>query len=62
MRLTEPVAARIVSRMKRDGYPDCTSKQVWDAYHDGDVIGQESLCSRILQAFDDYGVEVPRQE
>lgn len=59
MKLTNAVAKRIASRMRRDGFT-CEEADVWKVYEVGDLDGAESLCSRILNEFDEYGVEVPR--
>lgn len=57
MRLTHQVATRIARRMRLDGFEDCVEADVWDVYRDGYLIGRESLSSRILNEFDEYGVE-----
>lgn len=59
MRLTQVLAVRVCERMKRDGFDNCRVAHVWDAYRIGDLPGDESLCSRILQEFEELGIEVP---
>lgn len=58
MRLTNAVAQRISRRMVSDGFT-CEESDVWKVYETGDLDGAESLCSRILNEFDEYGVEAP---
>jgi hypothetical protein len=58
MKLTNAVAERIARRMWLDGYA-CDEADVWKVYAIGDLDGAEGLASRILNEFEEYGVEVP---
>ena len=50
-------AAAIAAQMRADGF-DCSSHDVIVVYRTGYLDGREALASRILQAFDDFGVTV----
>lgn len=56
MKLTNHVAERIARRMRLDGFT-CEEADVWKVYEVGSLDGAESLCSRILNEFDEYGVD-----
>lgn len=57
MKLTNAVAERIARRLRLAGFV-CGDADVWNVYERGTLDGAESLASRILQEFDEYGVEV----
>lgn len=59
MTLTYTLAGRVASRMRRDGF-ECTTDDIWMVWKTGDLEDRESLCSRILQEFEEIGIEVPR--
>ncbi len=59
MKLTNHVAERIARTMEHDGFGRCEAADVWKVYEEGTLDGAEALCSRILNEFDEYGVEVP---
>lgn len=59
MKLTRTVAVRVAEKMRRDGFHGCTAQDVEQVYNTGDLPDRESLASRILQEFEELGVEVP---
>jgi hypothetical protein len=42
--------------MALDGF-GCTTADVWNVYRNGTLSTNEALASRILQEFDEYGVD-----
>jgi hypothetical protein len=58
VKLTKTLAERVAQRMRRDGFP-CDAADVSELYEDGWLV-DEALASRILQEFEELGIEVPR--
>lgn len=60
VKLTKNVAERIAARMRRDGFV-CSIDEVQEIYDTGTLAshpGDEALASRVLQEFEEYGVEI----
>lgn len=55
MQLTNTIAKRIASKMRRDGFT-CTESDVFEVWATGAHCENEFLASRILQEFDEYGL------
>lgn len=56
MKLTSTLAERVAARMRRDGF-DCATEDVYAAWLNGTIDSRESLASRILQEFEELGIE-----
>lgn len=56
--LTKTLAERVAGRMRRDGF-DCDASDVECVWYDGTLANDEALASRILQEFEELGIEVP---
>lgn len=59
MKLTNTLGKRIAAKMRARGFHWCTPAHVHATFADGDLPANESLCSAILQEFEELGVEVP---
>lgn len=58
MMLTKILAERVAQRMRRDGFDECTADDVRKVWDSGDLPDQESLASRILQEFEQLGLQL----
>jgi hypothetical protein len=56
MTLAKTLAERVASRMRRDGF-ECTADDVQAVWLNGDLVDRESLASRILQEFEELGLQ-----
>ena len=55
--LTKTLAERVAQRMRRDGFNECAADDVRKVWDTGDLPDRESLASRILQEFEELGLQ-----
>jgi hypothetical protein len=56
MKLTKILADRIAAKMRRDGF-ECSRSDVEVVWETGTLFNNEMLASRILQEFEEYGMD-----